>query len=216
MNLSHVDLRFGDGTDGLTIAETNGQQTWTGTYLKKLTLRPNLVQSAQKIAGTPTEVYRGVNVGYSMPIWSTPANQYEQLQFRMRIPIRWDGTTDPQVGICVTLSAGEDVNDKFKFQLEWQTEGAGDVMGTTTSSCTSEQTVLTDRNDAYDTYFVFFTLDADDVNNHLVNGHMLQGRLRRIAASANEVSNEIIVWDWATMWAVKYVYGNWSVESNAT
>jgi hypothetical protein len=89
-------------------------------------------------------------------------------------------------------------------------------MGTTTSSAVSEQTVLTGRNEAYDTYFIFFTLDADDANNHIVNGHMLQARLRRIAASSSEVSNEIIAWDWATTWCVDKMFPVWSTESNDT
>jgi len=208
------DIHFGDGTNYLNISDTDGAVTWGGTFLKKITLRPNLIQSAAKVAGVPTEVYQGLNIGYSLPIWTTPAGANEQLGFRMRIPVRWDGVTDPQVGICVTLSAAEDVGDKFKFQLEWQTTDKGNEMGTTTSSTTSEQTVLTGRAAAYDTYFVYFTLDANDVNNPLTAGIMLQARLRRIAASSSEVSNEIIVWDWAVMWPVKYVYGNWSVSAN--
>lgn len=189
---------------------------WDGTYDKKLTLRPTLTQTTSKVGGTPTQVSRGLNIGYSLPIWSNPAAINEELYWRMRIPSRWCGDEDPQFGICVTLSAGEDVGDKFKFQLEWQTSAAGNILGTTTSSVTSEQTVLTSRNDAYDIYFMFFNIDYDDVNNSIVQGDMLQARLRRIAASSSEVSNEIIVWDWATMWSVDKVYGNWSVESNAT
>jgi hypothetical protein len=132
----------------------------------------------------------------------------------MRIPGRWDGTTDPQVGVCVTLSAGEDVGDKFKFALNWQTTAEGNVMGTTTSVCYSEQTVLASRNDAYDTYFVFFTFDADDATNPILAGRMLQACLTRVAATANEVSNEIIVWDWISMWSVDKMFPVWSTEAN--
>jgi hypothetical protein len=208
------DVRWGDGTNFFNISDILGQLTWGGTFLKKLTLRPGLIQSAAKVAGVPTEVYRGLNIGYSLPIWTTPAGANEQLGFRMRIPVRWDGVTDPQVGVCVSISAAEDVGDKFKFQLEWQTTNEGAEMGTTTSSTTSEQTVLTGRAAAYDTYFIFFTLDASDVNNPIISGEMLQTRLRRIAASSSEVSNEIIVWDWASTWAVDKVYGAWVIETN--
>ena len=212
----HIDTRFGDTTNFLKVAQSNGQMSWEGTYLKKLTLRPGLVEKSSKAGGTPTQVYRGLNVGYSLPIWSTPTNADEELYWRQRIPLRWDGTTDPQLGICVTLAAGEDVGDKFKLQLEWQTTNAGNEMGTTTSSITSEQTILTGRNAAYDTYFVFFNFNADDVNNPITIGEMIQARVRRIAASANEATGEIIVWDWVSMWAVNKVYGVWSVDVNAT
>jgi hypothetical protein len=208
------DIRFGDGTNYSHFESTTGMITWAGTYKKKLTLRPSLVDQRTKLNDDkPTEVTRGCNIGYSFPIYNS---DNEELFFRMRIPARWDGTTDPQFGMYVTLSAGEDVGDKFKFQLEWQTTNKGNVLGTTTSSTTSEQTVLLNRNDAYDTYFVFFNFNADDVNNPLVTGYMLQARIRRIAASSSEVSNEIIVWDWASMWPLGSVYGTWAVETNDT
>ena len=96
----------------------------------------------------------------------------------------------------------------------WQSSAEGEVIGTTTSNTTSEQTILAGRAEAYDLYYVFFTLDADDVNNHINSGDMLQVCIKRIAASANEVANEVIVWDWVTMWCVDKVYGDWSVEAN--
>lgn len=181
-----------------------------------LNLRPNLVQTVAKVAGVPTQVTREINVGYSMPIWSTPANADEELHFRTRIPYRWDGTTDPQLGMAVSLSAGEDVGDRFKFQLEWQTTNQGNVIGTTTSSSTSEQIVLAGRADAYDAYFIFFNFNADDTTNPIVAGQMLQSRVRRVAASASEVTGEVIIWDWSTIWKTDKIYGTWTAHTNAT
>jgi hypothetical protein len=208
------DIHFGDGTNYANFSDTLGTITWGGSFLKKLTLRPNLIDTRTKVSDNkPTETLRGCNQGYSFPVY---AADDEELYFKQRIPIRWDGTTDPQFGMCVTLAAGEDVGDKFKFQLEWQTTAAGNVMGDTTSNCTSEQVVLTGRNDAHDTYFVFFNLDASDATNPIEVGSMLQARLRRIASAAPAITGEVVVWDWATMWAVNNVYGAWSVETNAT
>ena len=90
----------------------------------------------------------------------------------------------------------------------------GNVMGSTTSNCVSEQTVLADRNAANDTYFVFFTLDVSDATNAIIAGDMLQGRLRRIAASSSPITGEVIVWDWAVMWRTSKVFGPWTVETN--
>jgi len=210
-------VNLGGATNYINIA-TDGDITWGGTSKKKLTLRPNLIQSQAKIAGVPTEVYRGVNVGYSMPIWSDPAAVNEQLFFRMRIPQRWDGTTDPQFGMMITITGTEDVGDKFKFELSWQTTvcGGTTVMGTTDSDCYTEQTIIMGGGTAYTAYCVFFTLNADDVTNPIIAGEMLQGRVRRVAASANEVSNEVVIWDWVSIWCVDKVYIDWSVEANKT
>lgn len=204
--------KFGNQTDYLNISAT-GIVTMAGGALCKLQLRPQLVQTTAKASGTPTQITRGLNIGYSLPIWNS---NDEELYCRLRIPNRWDGTTNPMFGICCTLAAGEDVGDKFKFQLEWQTEAAGAVMGTTTSNCTSEQTVLTGRNEAYDTYFLFFTFNATDVANPIIAGEMLQIRLRQIAASSSPVTGEIIVWDWTSIWPVNKMFPVWSVETNAT
>jgi len=198
--------------------DSGGYQTMYGSAQGKLTLRPNLIQKASKFLGVPTEVYRGCNVGYSFPIWNSGGNSNEELYFRMRIPNRWDGTTDPQFGVMTTITGAEDVGDKYKFQLEWQTTSCGGdtVMGTTTSNTVNEQTIITGGAAAYTAYCVFFTLDADDSTNPIVAGEMLQGRIRRIAASANEVTNEVIIWDWVTMWKTSKVFGTWSVEANVT
>ena len=204
---------IGDGgTTNYTKLDSSGYQTMYGTAQGKITLRPNLVDQRIKISDDkPTEIVRGCNLGYSFPVYNSDS---EELFFKMRIPSRWDGSTDPQFGICCSLVAGEDVGDKFKFQLEWQTTTKGNVMGSTTSNCVSEQTVLADRNAANDTYFVFFTLDVSDATNAIIAGDMLQGRLRRIAASSSPITGEVIVWDWAVMWRTSKVFGPWTVETN--
>lgn len=208
-------LQIGSGNDHADFSN-KGFPTLAGDAQGKLTLRPNLVQSRTKISSNkPTEVDRGCNVGYSFPIYNSDD---EELFFRMRIPARWDGTTDPQFGIMCTITGTESVGNKFKFQLEWQTTHCGGttIMGTTVSSCVSEQTIITSGGVAHTAYCVFFSLDADDANNPIIAGRMLQGRLRRITASANEVSNEIAVWDWAAMWRTSKVFGVYSVESNVS
>jgi len=209
-----VDI--GDGATNYSKFDSGGYQTLIGTSQGELNLRPNLIQKASKFLGDPTEIYRGCNVGYSFPIWNSGGNVNEELYFRMRIPGRWNGSDDPQLGVAVTLIAGEDVGDKFKFQLEWQTTNKGNVMGTTTSNCTSEQVVLTGRNDANDAYFIWFTLDASDATNPIVAGEMLQGRLRRIASASPAITGEVGVWDWSSVWKTNKVFTVASVKTNDT
>ena len=213
---SSNNVFVGDGgTTNYTKFDSGGFPTLYGTAQGGLNLRPNLIQKASKQLGTPTEVYRGCNVGYSFPVWNS---NDEELYFRMRIPARWDGTTDPQFGIMTTITAGEDVGDKFKFQLEWQTTSCGGtaVMGTTTSNVVSEQTIITGGAAANTAYCLWLTLDASDATNPIQAGEMLQGRLRRIASDTPAVTNEISVWDWAVVWKTRNVFGTWSVQSNVT
>lgn len=206
-------LRVGTATNYNEICAA-GIQTYHGTTAKmKLTLRPGLIEKSSKAGGTPTQVYRGLNVGYSLPIWSGPAPD-EELYWRMRIPVRWDGITDPQFGVCCSLASAEDVGDNFKFSLEWQTTNKGTIIGTTTSVCYSEQTVLAGRNAQYSTYFCFFTFDHDDATNPFYHGEMLQARVRRVDATDPDITGEVIIWDWASMWPVDKTYGFWNVSTN--
>lgn len=208
-------LKVGSATNYSEICAA-GIETYHGaTAKRKLTLRPVLVEKSSKAGGTPDQIYRGINVGYSLPIWSGPAPD-EELYWRMMIPVRWDGTTDPQFGMCVTLVGDETVGDNFKFSLEWQTTKSSSIMGTTTSVAYTEQQVLTGRNLANNVYFVFFNFDADDATNPLKPGDMLQARIRRVDATNPDIDGEVIIWDWSSMWAVDKTYGNWSVETNDT
>lgn len=208
-------LRVGDATNNTFIC-ASGLQTYHGNAKVKLTLRPGLVEKSTKAGGTPTQVIRGVNIGYSLPIWSDPVNLDEELYWRLRIPVRWDGITDPQFGIAISLASAEDVGDNFKLSLEWQTTNKGAIIGTTTSVCYSEQTVLTGQNSQYSTYFIFFTIDADDSNNPITHGEMLQARIRRIDATDPDITGEVIVWDWASIWPCDKTYGPWTVSANKT
>ena len=191
------DTKFGDDNTNYTKFDTDGIITFYGNAQRGFKIRPTLDQRSTLAGGTPTEVDRGAHTGYSMPIWSDPANKDEQLNFRLQIPERWDETTDPQVGIYISLGNGvEDVGDKFQFQLSWATSNCGgtDTVDNTVSSVTSERTVITGGTAAYSGYCVWFTLDADDASNPIAAGNLLSCRLRRVAATANEVSNEPVVW----------------------
>lgn len=198
---------------------TSGLVTLYGTGQGSLKIRPTMVLTEAGRANVPTEVIRGANVGYSFAVWAAapPPLPDEELYTRVYVPNRWNGTDDPQVGILVSTSGAEDVGDKFKFQLSWCTtaQGSGtDTVGTTTSDTTSEITIKTGGTAAYSAYDMWFTLDADDANNPIVKGCMLQYRLRRVTATDHEVTAEPVCWDWVTHWRVNKMYGSWAVETN--
>lgn len=152
---------------------------------------PFLDENSANTANKPSLITRGVFGGYSLPEYAAG----EELLFRMRVPHRWDGSTNPYFVAITSISAAEDVGDKYKFQLEWQSEDIEAVIPDTIAETLTDEVTVADGT-AYYAEIISFELDAATI----VAGQNLQARLRRIAASASSVSNEIIVWHWDTRW----------------
>lgn len=156
---------------------------------------PFLDENYSNDKGIPTMVNRGLFRGYSMDIWETPAKPYEELYFKMRVPHSWDGVTCPWFVAITSTGGAEDIGDKYKFQMEWQAEDILHVMpDTIQETLTSEVTLTT--TDAFYANIIAFEVDCTT----LVAGQNISWRLRRVAASANEVTNEPIVYHWDTRW----------------
>mgnify|MGYP001078840659 CR=1 FL=1 len=152
---------------------------------------PFLDENSSNLANKPSLITRGVFGGYSMPEYSVG----EELLFRMRVPHRWDGTTNPYFIAISSISGAEDVGDKYKFQLEWQSRDVGNVIPDTIQETVTDEVTVADGT-AFYAESLSFELDAAT----LVSGQNLQLRLRRIAASASSVSNEVIIWHWDSRW----------------
>lgn len=152
---------------------------------------PFLDENTANVANKPSLITRGVFGGYSLPEYAAG----EELLFRMRVPHRWDGSTNPYFVAITSISAAEDVGDKYKFQLEWQSEDVEAVIPDTIAETLTDEVTVADGT-AYYAEIISFELDAATI----VAGQNLQARLRRIAASSLSVSNEIIVWHWDTRW----------------
>ena len=134
-----------------------------------------------------------------MGIWETPTHPYEELLFRIRVPHRWDGETAPWVVAITTPNAPEDVGDKYQFQLEWQSEDIGYVLpDTIRETLTYEVTLIEGQNAAWFAHIVAFELTPTT----LIRGQNLQFRIRRIAASSNEVAGEPVIFHWDSRWKV--------------
>lgn len=147
--------------------------------------------------GIPTLIERGLFKGYSMDIWETPAKPFEELALKLRVPISWDGVTKPWVVAITSPTGAEDVDDKYKFQLEWMSKDVGAVIpDSIQETLTSEVTLSTGKNAAYFAHIIAFELTATT----LVSGQCLQMRVRRVAASANEVTAEPAIWHWDSRW----------------
>ncbi len=168
---------------------------------------PYLDENSINENNAPSQVARGLFKGYSMPIWSTPANQYEELSFRVRVPHRWDGTTKPWFVAITAISGAEDVGDKYKFQLEWESADVEGVIPATTQETLTHEITMTDGTAFYSEEILAFELTATS----LAAGQCLVCRLRRIAASANEVTNEPFVFHWDTRWKMNRI-GSVSIQ----
>ena len=157
--------------------------------------------------GVPTQIERGLFKGYSFPIWSDPANVNEELSFRLRVPHRWDGTTNPWFVCISAIVAAEDVGDKYKFQLEWKSADTGGVIPATTQETLTSEITLTNGTAWYSEAILSFELTATS----LAKGQNIQLRLRRIAASSLEITDEAAIFHWDTRWKM-YRIGTVSIQ----
>lgn len=140
----------------------------------------------------PTYVYRGIRRGLSFPIYATTN---ENVLYTTRVPFRWDGTTNPHVYFISSPSAAEGVGDKYQFQLCWESSDVGDIIPASCTETLTDEVTLT-TVDAYRGYILDFEMTATTI----VAGQNMQFELRRIAASALEVTAEPVIWHWDSRW----------------
>lgn len=171
-------------------------------YLRK---RLDLDYVTQIAWGKPTLISRGIHKGFSFPIYST---DNEELFGNASIPRRWDGVSNFEVVFLVSTSGIEDVGDKFKFQFSWDRIYCGKVIVDTVVDVEVETTIAIGNSAAWSTYFVIFTIDYDIADHSISESNLLSGRLRRIAASALEVTNEIVVWSAFVNFKVDKIFVN--------
>ena len=152
---------------------------------------PFLDENSANVANKPSLIMRGVFGGYSLPEYAAG----EELLFRMRVPHSWDGVTNPWFVAISSISAAEDIGDKYKFQFEWQSKDILNVIPDTIQETLTHEVTVADGT-AFYAEILAFELDAATI----ARGQNIQARLRRIAASASSVSNEIVIWHWDTRW----------------
>jgi len=199
-------IRIGDSSAGAPTNYLNispaGTVTLAGSAKRVLTLRAEVNVDEIKKEAVPDQVQVGVFFGYSMPIY---AADHEELYLRESVPGRWDGASDITFHVKVALAIAEDIGDKFQFQLSWNQVGAPDIVPAATHDTTNEVTVV--DNTQYATYMLEFTMDYNvDAGDVVVDHDLLAARLRRVAASANECTGEIIVLDWHTHYTVDKMF----------
>lgn len=165
---------------------------------RQLTMQPELNLFEIKKENVLTQTEAGVFFGYVLPLWTA----HEELFLLESVPGRWDEISDIHIHVFVALGDAEDIGDKFQLRLSWEHAPKAEPLPATSNDVDVETTLLAGRVAQYDQYTVIFVVDYDiDGGGNEIKPHEMIGmRLRRIAASANEVDNDIIVLDWHVHW----------------
>ena len=167
-------------------ANFHGQITMSGAGKCTLAFRPDLDMTT--IAGqdfVPDNVFRGVVQGYSLPVWD--ANN-EQLFLEMHVPFRWDGTSDISVHVECYLAVAE-TDAFFRLEIGYYTFTPGVDVVTSGVTLVNTNTATGAGAAQYQSYEVVITVPAAGI----VSGDMMAFRLRRVAATGQECSGEIVV-----------------------
>ncbi len=153
-------------------------------------LRPQIDFGKIQATSKPTEVTRGVLQTYSLPIYNSDD---EELFINQSVPRRWDGASDITVGCIAAIDTTND-NKNFRLELAWENITAGDVVPTTSNAASTD--IATGASAAqYQTYDVQFTIDYDiDGEGYEIEPNdVLAMRLRRVAATSDEILGEVLV-----------------------
>lgn len=163
--------------------------TLEGNSKLYLELRPDLDFEIVKAHGKPTRVYRGVVGGFSLPVY---AADNEELFLESHIPHRWDNVTDILVHLHCYLSVANDTKN-FNIQLSWEHFTDGDIIPATSNDVEVE-TATGAGAAQFQSYHIEFIIDYDiDVGDLIISTDELHLRIRRIAATADEIAGEIVV-----------------------
>lgn len=156
-----------------------------------LTIRPFIEIGKIAQISKPTIVARGVSKGYSLPIYSADD---EEIFMCICTPRRWDGESDAILVLPVYIDTANDTKN-FKIQLSWEHYDPDTDIVPATSNDVEVQQATGASAAQYQSYAMDFTIDydIDGAGNEVQSYERLCGRVRRIAASADEIAGEVVV-----------------------
>lgn len=152
-------------------------------------LRPSLDYTRIVGNAKPTKVIRGVAQGFSFPIY---ASDDEELYFDCHVPTHYDEVSNILVHVHGWLdTANTDKN--FQFALDWEhVSFTADVVPSTNNTVLIETDTGTVSQ--YQTFNIIFPIDYNiDGADIITSDDCLYFRLRRIAASVDEIAGEFVV-----------------------
>ena len=151
-------------------------------------LRPDLDFVTVQAHGKPTWVARGIIGGFSLPVYA--ANN-EELFLDIHVPHRWDEASDILVHVHGYLD-NANLGKRFNLQLSWESFADGDIIPATSNNLTAE--TLTGNAAQFQSYHVEFIIDYDiDSAVPIVASNEIHMRLRRIAATQDEIAGEVVI-----------------------
>lgn len=188
-----------DRTSVLPIVDNSSTKKIISPNLSKYgfwrSYEPFLDENYANVKGDPPQVTRGLFKGYKMPIWASPQHQYDELVFRLRVPFRWDGVTNPYFCAITTISSTENIGAKYKFQLEWVSKDVGHVLPDIADETIVSEITVTDGT-AWRAEILICEMDG----TKLIAGENWQARLRRIVSGSPAVVNDPVIFHWCTRW----------------
>lgn len=157
--------------------------TSSGKFWYTIKIEPDAERVRQYTV--PTQVILGAHKAYSLPIYQA---DNEELYYSIRVPNRWDGTTAPIIIFGGWIVTAQDPTKNFKLQASWNNFSIGDVVSDALTDI--ETQTATGVAAQYKTFVSMHTVaDASGITS----GDNLAIRLRRIAASADEMEEEFAV-----------------------
>jgi hypothetical protein len=136
--------------------------------------------------GKPTLVSRGVAQGFSLPIYD---DDDEELFCCHCIDNCWDGVTNPILYIGGWLDTAN-TDKSFRLQVSWEKIQSGQVVGDVVDDDVKLET-FTGTASQYQFFKIPFPLDL--IGSGVVGGDAVAIRIRRIAATRDEISGEFVV-----------------------
>jgi len=151
-------------------------------------LRPAIDMAKIAGVGKPTVVYRGPFRGFSLPTYAADEEVFFMIPHILE---RWNGVSDFTVHIHGYLDTANTAK-KFKLQLSWNHTMFEGLVPGTFNDLTDETTTGTWAQ--YQSFTVDFTIDYDiDTPTVILPGCVVACRLRRLAASSDEIAGEVVV-----------------------
>lgn len=146
----------------------------------------NFNQTTITAQGKPTQVTLGTYKGYSLPVYNS---DNEELFSCKCVSPSWDGITNPVMYVGGWLdTANTDKN--FKLQVSWSHTTMNGTNAVDQTTHDVEVETATGTAAQYTAFKIAFTLDL--VGQSVSSGDAIGVRLRRIAASSNEISGEFV------------------------
>lgn len=181
-------IAIGDGgTTDYSLFAADGILTMAGTA--KVLRQAHFIFNYRRVTaqGAPTLVNQGVFYGFSLPVFG---DDDEELFSCQCMPGDWDGTSDPLIYVGGWLDTAN-TSKKFNLQISVETAdyASNDVVPATTNDYPIETTTGTWAQ--YTSFKVYITVDASAIG--LAVGQPLAIRVRRLAASGDEIAGEVVV-----------------------